>query len=118
MYQQLGLSAMAVLATAFGTMEGWADVDRGQALAFGPRRQNLLDGLFSCAIFVAFALSFCWIWQSWPRYLALGCLGVLVILSRSLVTRATIARWLGMRPAVATIGCTAAAILWLIFPPA
>ena len=115
--QPLVLSMIACLATAFGVAECHADVLRGQPLPFGPRRENLFDGLLAAAILIAFPLNFFWIWESWPWYVAFGCVPVLFIGSRLLVTRTTIARWVKFRPAVAIAASLAASILWVIFPP-
>ena len=115
--QPLVLSMIAALSTAFGVAECHADVLRGQPLPFGPRRENFFDGLLAAAILIAFPLNFFWIWESWPWYVALGCVPVLYIGSRLLVTRTTIARWVKFRPAVAIGASLAASILWVIFPP-
>jgi hypothetical protein len=117
MTEPLVLSLIAALATAFGVAECHADALRGQPLPFSPRRQNLWDGLLAAAILIAFPLNFFWIWQSWPWYVGLGCVPVLLIGSRLLVTRKTIAQWVWFRPAVAITAGAAASILWVIFPP-
>ncbi len=117
MTEPLVPSLIAVLGTAFGVAECRADVVRGQPLPFGPRRENSWDGLLAAAILVAFPLNFFWICESWPWYVGLGCLPVLWIGSRLLVTRKTIAQWVWLRPAVAVTIGAAATILWVFFPP-
>ena len=117
MSQLLILSAVALLATFSGVLEGRADTLRGQTLPFGPRRNGLFDGLLNSIFLVGFAVSFFWIWQSWPWYVGFVLLGGMTLASRMVVTHRTIGRWIEARPILAAAAGGSAAFLWLLFPP-
>ena len=117
MSQLLILSAVALLATFSGVLEGRADTLRGQTLPFGPRRKGLFDGLLNSIFLVGFAVNFFWIWQSWPWYVGIVVLGGMTLASRIVVTHRTIGRWIKARPILAAAAGGSAAFLWLLFPP-
>ena len=117
MDQLLILSAVALLATFSGVLEGRADTLRGQTLPFGPRRKKPFDGLLNSIFLITFAVSFFWIWQSWPWYTSLVVLAAMTLTSRFVVTHRTIGRWIEARPTLAAAAGSSTAFLWLLFPP-
>jgi hypothetical protein len=117
MSQLLILSAVALLATFFGVLEGRADTVRGQTLPFGPRRKNLFDGVLNSIFLIGFAVNFFWIWQSMPWYASVVALVAMTLTARLVITRRTIGRWIRARPILAAAAGSSAALLWLLFPP-
>jgi fatty acid desaturase len=117
MSQLLILSAVALLATFSGVLEGRADTIRGQTLPFGPRRKDLFDGVLNLFFLIAVLLNFFWIWQSIPWYASIVALVAMMLTSRFVITHRTIGRWIGVRPILAAAAGSSGAFLWLLFPP-